>query len=197
MMYENVWYWDGSFRDLYILDVTISHWQRVVDWLHTKPYPIEFYLNDELAPLPRDISTVFEKRNEIGTLLNIDVEGVFINCHFFWPKEIEFDIDPRQVNSDQKERGITDFMRALGRLLNNEVILTPENWRETALLIYLPEQDKIVYNPMSLEPTETTELSRQEGLRLMAKVYGVDENDEAAILEKLLEAANKPAYEED
>ena len=40
-------------------------------------------------------------------------------------------------------------------------------------------------------------MTREEALKLMAKVYGVDENDEAAIIEKMLEAANKPAYEED
>ena len=197
MNYDNVWYWDGSLRDIYILDITVSHWQRVLDWLHTNPYPIEFFLDNKLTPLPFNISTIFEQRNERGVVLKIDVESVIIHCHFFWHKEIEFDIDPRQLDSEQKEVGIIDFMRALGRLLNNKVILTPENWREIALLAYFPEQDEIIYNPISLEQTETIELSRKEGLRLMAKVYGVDENNEAAVIEKMLEAGNKPAYEED
>jgi hypothetical protein len=197
MKYDNAWYADGTLRDIYILGVTISHWQRVVDWLHTNPYPMEFYLDDELAPLPHNISRVFEQRNEHGALLKADVEGVTIYCHFFWHKEIEFSIDPRQVDSEQKELGITGFMRALGRLLNKEVILTPENWTETSLLAYVPEHDEIVHNTISLEPTETIALTREECLKLMAKVYGVDENDEAAIISKMLDAVNKPAYEED
>jgi hypothetical protein len=197
MKYDNVWYWDGSLRDIYILGVTASHWQQVVDWLHTNPYPIEFYIDNERAPLPRDVSSIFERANEVRAFLEIDVESVFIHCHFFWHKEIEFDIDPRQVDSEQKERGITDFMVALGKLLNKEVILTLENWQEAVLLAYRPEQAEIVHNSISIERSETTELSRGEGLRLMAKAYGVDENDEAAVIEKMLEAANKPAYEED
>ncbi|MEO8288625.1 MAG: hypothetical protein ABI670_19580 [Chloroflexota bacterium] len=197
MKYEDVWHHDGTLRDIYIPGVTISHWQRVLDWLHTKPYPIEFYLGKQSAPLPRDVSTVFEQRNEIGSLLAIDVASVMVHCHFFWHKEIEFDLDPRHVDSEGKERGITDFMRALGVLLNSEVILTPENQQNIVLLAYLPEKDKIVHNAISLEPTGTIELSREEGLRLMARAYGVDENDEAAVIEKALEAASKPAYEED
>jgi hypothetical protein len=81
--------------------------------------------------------------------------------------------------------------------LNKEVILTPENWQETSLLRYLPEQDEIVHDTVSLEPGETIALNREEGLRVLAKIYGVDEDDDAAVIQKMLEAANKPAYEEE
>lgn len=198
MKFDNVWYSDGSLRDIYILGVTLSHWQRVVDWLHTttNPYCVEFYLDDELTPLPWDSSTIFEQRNERAAFLTIDVESVIIYCHFFRRKEIEFNIDPSQVESDQKEEGVTNFMRALGRLLNKEVILTPENRQETSLLTYLPEQDEIVHDTVSLKPSETITLSREQGLIVMAKVYGLDEDEEAVVLQKMLEAANKAAYEE-
>src|SRR5438477_3005497 len=136
MIYENTWYWDGSLRDICILGVAISHWQRVVDWLRGDPYPVEFYLDEQPAPLPHDILTVFERRNETDVFMKIDVERVIIHCHFFWHKEIEFDVDPRQVDSEQREQGIIDFMRALGKLLDKEVILTPENWHEDPFLRY-------------------------------------------------------------
>jgi hypothetical protein len=197
MIYDNIWHWDGSLRDIYVLEVTVSDWQRVLDWLHTTPYPIEFYLDRQPAPLPHDVSTVFEQRDETGAFLQIDVEGVILHCHFFWHKEVEFDLDPRQVDSKQKEQGITGFMRALGRLLDKEVVLTPENLETNPFLRYVPGQDQIIDYHLSLEPDEVRELSREEGLKMMAKVYGVDENDEAAIIEKMLEAANKPADKED
>ena len=88
-------------------------------------------------------------------------------------------------------------MRALGTLLNKEVILTPENASGTPLLTYRPEDNQIIHNPMSLEPIEYKVVSREEGLRMMARSLGVDENDEAAIISKLLEAANKPTYGDD
>src|SRR5438094_134768 len=109
MKYENAWYWDGSWRDIYVLGTTISDWQRLVDWLHTGPYPVEFYLDGKSAPLLHDISIVFEQREVTGEFLEfleIDVEGVIFHCHFFWPEEIEFDMDPRQVDSEQKEQGV-------------------------------------------------------------------------------------------
>jgi hypothetical protein len=197
MIHENIWYWDHALRDIYVLGVIVADWQRVVDWLHTDPYPIAFYVDGQPAPLPRDISAVIEQRNEIDVFLEIDVQGVIIHCHFFWPKEIEFDLDPRQVNTEEKEQGVIEFIRALGRLLGQEVILTPENWRESPFLRYIPEGDQVDYYDVSLEPGEVRELSREEWLKLMAKAYGMDEIDEAAIIKKMLEAVNKPAYEED
>lgn len=193
MKYSNAWYWDGSLRDIYVLSVAIYDWQRLIDWLHTGLYPAAFYSDDQPSSLPHDISTIFERRNEHGILLAVDVEGVLVHCHFFRHKEIEFDIDPREVDSEQREAAIVEFMRALGKLLNKAVILTPENDPGTAILTYSPERDEIMHNSASFEPGEAVAMSREEGLRLMARVYGVDETDEAAVIAKMLEAANKPA----
>jgi len=197
MRYANAWYWDGSLRDIYVLNITISDWQRLVDWLRSGPYPIRFYLNREPAPLPLDVSDLFAHRNDIEVLLKIGVEGIDLHCHFFWHKEIEFDLDPRDVDTEQKEHGIADFMCSVGRLLGKEVILTPEGWKVGPFLRYLPWPDEIVHYDTSIEPIETHELTREEGLKLMAKVYGVDENDERAIIDAMLRAGDRPAYEDD
>ncbi|MFL5731924.1 MAG: hypothetical protein ACJ78Q_01885 [Chloroflexia bacterium] len=198
MKYTNAWYWDGSWRDICVQGVAIADWQRVVDWLRAGPYPVEFLLGGEPAPLPADVSPLFALSNEIGVLMSVDLEGTIANCHFFWHKEIEFDIDPRQVNSEEREEAIADFMRALGRAVGKDVILTPENWHRASFLRYDPERDEIIhFADTSLEPIESRQLSREEAFRLMAKGLGVDENDEAAVIRKLLEKVNKPAYPED
>jgi hypothetical protein len=100
MKYETAWQWDGSWRDIYILDTTLSDWQRLGSWLRTGPYPIEFSLNNVATSLPTDVVSIFRKRNKANILLKVDVDGVIAQCHFFWPKEIEFDIDPREVNNE-------------------------------------------------------------------------------------------------
>jgi hypothetical protein len=196
MKYDSIWHWDGTFRDICISGVGIPHWQRVIDWLRASPYPIEFRLNDEPTALPHEVSEVFRQRDERAVLLQVDVGNVIIHCHFFSYDEIEFDVDPREVSSEQEEQGIIDFMRALGRLSGREVILTPENYREMALLTYIPEQDEVVHNPVSLEPAAIRELSREQGLRLMAEAYDEDQNDEGAIVQRMLDASNKPVREE-
>jgi hypothetical protein len=52
------------------------------------------------------------------------------------------------------------------------------------------------YGLLKVVPT-TGVLSRKDGLRLMSGVYGVSEGGEAAIIDKMLEAADKPFHEED
>jgi hypothetical protein len=195
MKYETAWILDGSWRDICVLNTTLADWQKVFDWLRTSTYPIDFKINDVPSPLPDRLELFFNLRKEVSVLASVNVGGVLANCHFFSPSEIEFDIDPREVINEAREESIGRFMIELGKLLDREVILTLENWHEAAFLRYFRQKDKVVYNPITLEPGEP--LRREEFLRLMAKAYGVDENDEHAIINKMLEAANRPAYRDD
>ena len=42
MRYDNVWYRDGTLRDLCVRGVTVAHWQQMVEWLVTSPYAAVF-----------------------------------------------------------------------------------------------------------------------------------------------------------
>jgi hypothetical protein len=66
-----------------------------------------------------------------------------INCFFFWEGEIEFDLAPREVNSDERLNQLLDFMRRLGRLLHKDVALTEESWQELEYLRYVYAENDI------------------------------------------------------
>ena len=59
--------------------------------------------------------------------------------------EIEFDIDPREVNEETRFLRLIEFIRRVGNLLKKDVILSPENLPKYPILKYSPGDDKFKY----------------------------------------------------
>lgn len=70
-------------------------------------------------------------------------------CHFFTPDEIEFDIDPRAIDSQAQCERLVDFIRALGQAVGKAVLLTPENAPEYPYLRYDPLTDRAEWRERS------------------------------------------------
>lgn len=124
---QGVFYIDGSLRDIYIFDTNEQDWQKLLAFLRTSAYSTEFLLAGEQQPLPERIEEVFALVHMYGGVLRIDEEHLALHCYFYRVKEIEFDLDPRAINSEQQISRLLDFIRTVGRLLNKAVVLTPEN----------------------------------------------------------------------
>jgi hypothetical protein len=138
---------DGSWRDIYVLDTTLSDWQVVLDMLRQlDPAPI-FRVDGVAKAIPDRAEGAFESRASAGALLSVSIGKAVLNCHFFGVDEIEFDLDPREIgDSDQFER-LVAFMRLLGELTGKVVLLTPENFKESPILRYSPDTRQIVWVP--------------------------------------------------
>ncbi|HEY4383885.1 MAG TPA: hypothetical protein VGN34_05330 [Ktedonobacteraceae bacterium] len=126
-IYEEIFYIDGSLRDIYILGTNEQDWQVLLDFLRLETYPIEFIVGGEQLPLPERIEDIFALTDNYGVNLRIDEAHLALHCHFFTREEIEFDLDPRDFHNEQQVLRLHDFMCKVGRLLNKIVILTPEN----------------------------------------------------------------------
>lgn len=59
-------------------------------------------------------------------LAQINLSGITLNCHFFVRDEIELDVDPRDIRTDQHAAHVLQFMSMLGKTLKKDVILTEE-----------------------------------------------------------------------
>lgn len=141
--YKKEFEWDGSWRDLYILHTDNTHWQSLIDLLQTTAYKTIFKVDNEIVTLPKNVAEIFQKSSEMSVLMSVELNGIILNCHFFTDEEIEFDIDPREIDSEEKLHQLFKFMRRLGQMFQKEVILTPENAQELIIFRYEPETDKI------------------------------------------------------
>ena len=80
-------------------------------------------------------------------LLDLNVEGIHVICHFFTPDEIEFDIDTRDVKGDSEIAALQEFMRRLGCAVGRPVLLTPGNMHALPAIVYSPADDSFTCTP--------------------------------------------------
>lgn len=136
---------DGTWRDIYILNTNFDDWNKFLKSLSNSNYETKFWIDNETAKEITTIQAALEIRNHASPYMLIDASGVQIACHFFTDEEIEFDIDPRQVNNQQDLDEVINFMIFLGNLLLKKAILTPENTLSSIIIDYNPKTEIVQY----------------------------------------------------
>lgn len=136
---------DGSWRDIYILNTDSTDWNKLLEALSLSKYEIRFWIDHEKSKPIVTIQEAFKIKKRASLLMHIEVVGVAIACHFFTDKFIEFDIDPRQVVDQTALDGVLDFMAFLGNILQKAVVLTPEDLENIPLIQYFPKHQTFTY----------------------------------------------------
>jgi hypothetical protein len=134
--YGRIFERDGSLRDLYVKSTTLKDWEDVLAFLRKQAYDVTYSVDGKASSLPQTISEAFN--HEKTSLLSVRVGRTTLNCHFFCPDEIEFDLDPREIQGREDYAPILTFMTAIGALLKKEACLTPENCPNVILCKYDP-----------------------------------------------------------
>ncbi|MBP8213442.1 MAG: hypothetical protein KAX53_06830 [Saprospiraceae bacterium] len=154
---------DGSLRDIYVQDVTISDWENLIDFLNLN-YDIKFGENEK-NQIDKEYVIQYLK-DETGEMesksLKIDFNGVNFHCYFFLSDQIEFDIDPREIKTIKDFESIEKFMVSISKTLRNQVTLTGENSPEFPLFKIDFENDVNIV----LTEKEATELSSKQNSAL-------------------------------
>ncbi|HYE16860.1 MAG TPA: hypothetical protein VEA69_00325 [Tepidisphaeraceae bacterium] len=137
---------DGSWRDIYVSDTDLQAWQRVLDRLRQGPYKLVYHGAGAAAELPATAADAFPAEGEADRVLSVYIAGVRANCHFFTRDEIEFDIDPREVQGQGQLDGVLAFMRLLSDATGKDAVLTPENCPEIVVFRVRPCQPTVEYH---------------------------------------------------
>ena len=184
---------DGSLRDIYVQDVTISDWENLIDFLNLN-YDIKFGENEK-NQIDKEYVIQYLK-DETGEMesksLKIDFNGVNFHSYFFLSDQIEFDIDPREIKTIKDFESIEKFMVSINKTLKNQVTLTGENSPEFPLFkidydndvnIVLTEKEATALS--SKQNSALTELSAMKTRFMMRFFPKTFEN-------KILKSANEP-----
>ena len=78
-------------------------------------------------------------------MLSVKLGAVTAVFHFFTEEEIECDIDPREIKSQVELDALLAFMKMIGDSVGKQAILTPENFRESAIFLYDPNTQTLTY----------------------------------------------------
>jgi len=142
---------DGALRDIYVLGTTIADWQAVWDMLREDAGRLTFAMDGTALEPPESVAEVFAHQGAHGFLASYRLGGVLLNCHFFTVEEIEFDLDPRDVDGPDDVAALAQFMAALGRATAKAVILTMENSQQAVIARFDPVPDRVGWQPAPAE----------------------------------------------
>lgn len=135
----NIFYLDGSLRDIYVLDTDKYYWNKFLN--HLKSSQLNFKLlvdGIEVNDINLNIDDILKISDEKSVLLIIDLDGVKIHCYFFCIEEIELDINPREVVNSNTANLVFEFMRNISIKLDKEVFIAPENMSDYRLITIYP-----------------------------------------------------------
>ena len=136
---------DGSLRDIYIRKATLGDWQAVIDALKNEVPKFEFRVGNVAAELPSDISKLFFRGpDDLTPSLYLPMGDATVNCHFVRVDEVEFDLDPRDMNAELL-MVLLDFLTLLGKATNKPVLLTMENRPDAEIMRFEPLSGEVVY----------------------------------------------------
>ena len=129
---QYVYYGDGSWRDIYVLNARRADWKIWADFVNAN-YQVEFFDDDDAIQSQIDFAKAEAYWDSHGQA-NMLTAGFFvgelpIRCHFFRDDEIENDIDPSKITSYAVHQQLMDCLTRLSQALGKEkeVVLTPEN----------------------------------------------------------------------
>ena len=142
---KKVFDFDGSWRDIYVLNANRNDWNKLLKSLLNSTYETIFWIDGEVTKPIKTIQEALGIRNYASPLMHINASKLHIACHFFTDEEIEFDIDPREVNNQQNINEVIRFMFFLGNLLQKKVILTPENISSLIMIEFNLKTQSMVY----------------------------------------------------
>jgi hypothetical protein len=131
---------DGALRDIYVFGTDRVDWEKMLTALPKSPYeiwqrPYDDGRNKKQAGLPVTFPT-----NETKRSLYIKVENeLILDCHFFIEEEIELDLVPQRVESEQTYDRLLGFMQWLADLLGKPAVLTQENSPDWVIVRVAPK----------------------------------------------------------
>ncbi|MDQ0226060.1 hypothetical protein [Metabacillus niabensis] len=141
---ERVFFKDGSLRDIYVQACNLNDWQKFYDWIRTSSWNILLYKDDQLVEYKgKFVDYLFKEKKNHHIRLTIPINGILINCYFFSEDEIEFDIDPKEINNVYDANTVFEFMKSLAKILGKQCILSEENTPEIPLVTFYSDGSMI------------------------------------------------------
>ncbi len=127
---EQVYFEDGSLRDIYVLKTSVEDWRKWTELVNGK-YQVRFFsgnIEHEMNAIDFElVKASWTGEVVAGNNAIINLGTIEVNCHFFGPDELENDIHPESFQSMNDHDQLMEYLATVSRCLNKKVLLTAEN----------------------------------------------------------------------
>ncbi|MEV0157229.1 hypothetical protein AB0H57_26360 [Micromonospora sp. NPDC050686] len=135
----------GALPDVRVEDASVEDWQAVFELVQTQGWRWEYCVGDAVVPLPPAADVLARAADDELPILRVwPVPDVLVN---FWPYcavEIDFDIDLRELQGQERLDMLCGFFAVIGRRLGKPVLMAPEGDYHHPVLGFDVEADEVV-----------------------------------------------------
>jgi hypothetical protein len=141
---------NGVLPDGCVRGTTAVDWNTVVALGWSRGWRMELTDNGERVPLREGEMLRFPGPDDPSVTISIwPVPDICVNFFVYSPDEINFDVDLRELQTQERLDQLCDFLRAMGRELGKPILITPEGASNALypFMKYDPRLDRIVPVP--------------------------------------------------
>jgi hypothetical protein len=138
----------GTLPDVFVHDTSVADWQSLFDLIRERGWGCECREGENVVDLPSAASLSSRPAGEELMMVKVwpipEVLAIF-RLYTLDGSGIEFDVDLRELQGQDRLDLLCDFLAALGRKLGKAVLMHPEAASPTSpILGYLPDADRVV-----------------------------------------------------
>ncbi|MFC8709700.1 hypothetical protein ACFUCQ_07110 [Streptomyces sp. NPDC057197] len=135
----------GSLPDVRVPDASVEDWQTVLDLVAEKGWKCQYSEGETVFPVPRAKAVLSRpgdaERPDLRVWPTADVLAIF---RFHAADEVDFDVDLRELQGQERLDVFCDFLREIGRRLGKPVLMDPEGDDGHPVIGFDVETDRIV-----------------------------------------------------
>jgi len=135
----------GSLPDVRVPDASVEDWQVVLDLVAERGWQCEYSEGETVLPVPRAEVVLSRPADaECPTLRVWPVADVLAIFRFYAADEVDFDVDVRELQGQERLDVFCGFLREIGRQLGKPVLMDPEGGYGRPVLGFDVAADRVV-----------------------------------------------------
>ncbi|MEU5044376.1 hypothetical protein [Streptomyces griseorubiginosus] len=135
----------GSLPDLRVPDASVEDWQAVLDLVEARGWKCQYSEGETVLPVPRAEAVLSRPADaecaDVRVWPTADVLAIF---RFHDDEVIDFDVDLRELQGQERLDVFCGFLREIGRRLGKPVLMGPEGDYDHPVLGFDVEADRVV-----------------------------------------------------
>ncbi|MFE2154444.1 hypothetical protein ACFXAO_30860 [Streptomyces lavendulae] len=135
----------GSLPDLRVPDASAEDWQAVLDLVEARGWKCRYSEGETVLPVPRAERVLSRPADaECADLRVWPTADVLVIFRFHDEEVIDFDVDLRELQGQERLDVFCGFLREIGRRLGKPVLMDPEGDHGHPVLGFDVEADRVV-----------------------------------------------------
>jgi hypothetical protein len=135
----------GALPDVRVPGASVEDWQAVLDLVAERGWRCQYFEGETVLPVPRaEVVLSGSADTECPSLRVWPAADVLAIFRFHAANEVDFDVDLRELQGQERLDVFCGFLREIGRRLGKPVLMDPEGDSGHSMLGFDVEADRVV-----------------------------------------------------